>query len=52
MYFFLQIMTERSGDSESFTRAHIGECMSKVVAVDLHQTVTVSQVPDNVLGEH
>lgn len=36
-----QIMTERPGDSESFTRAHIGDCMAKVVAVDLHQTVTV-----------
>ncbi|MEW5316004.1 MAG: hypothetical protein WDW38_007398 [Sanguina aurantia] len=37
-----QIMTERPGDSESFTRAHIGDCMAKVVAVDLHQTVTVA----------
>lgn len=36
-----QIMTERPGDGESFTRAHIGDCMARVVAVDLHQSVTV-----------
>ncbi|CAH9121956.1 unnamed protein product [Cuscuta epithymum] len=41
---YRKVMVDRRGEEEQFTAEHIVECMNKVIAVDLKQTV---QVDDN-----
>ncbi|PNY03909.1 cleavage and polyadenylation specificity factor subunit 3-ii-like protein [Trifolium pratense] len=36
-------MVDRRGEEEQFTSEHIAECMKKVIAVDLKQTVQVDE---------
>ncbi|XP_030529264.1 cleavage and polyadenylation specificity factor subunit 3-II [Rhodamnia argentea] len=38
---YRKVMVERRGEEEQFTAEHIAECMKKVIAVDLKQTVQV-----------
>nr|XP_048318828.1 cleavage and polyadenylation specificity factor subunit 3-II isoform X1 [Ziziphus jujuba var. spinosa] len=40
---FRKVMVERRGEEEQFTSDHIAECMKKVIAVDLKQTVQVDK---------
>lgn len=39
-----KVAVERKGETNFFTSAHIKDCMKKVIAVTLHQTVQVCQV--------
>jgi hypothetical protein len=36
-----KVAVERKGETNFFTSAHIKDCMKKVIAVTLHQTVQV-----------
>ena len=36
-----KVAVERKGETNFFTSTHIKECMKKVIAVTLHQTVQV-----------
>ncbi|KAI3413025.1 uncharacterized protein J3R85_016589 [Psidium guajava] len=38
---YRKVMVERRGEEEQFTAEHIADCMKKVIAVDLKQTVQV-----------
>ncbi|XP_027360928.1 cleavage and polyadenylation specificity factor subunit 3-II isoform X2 [Abrus precatorius] len=38
---YRKVMVDRQGEEEHFTSDHIAECMKKVIAVDLRQTVQV-----------
>ncbi|XP_062110209.1 cleavage and polyadenylation specificity factor subunit 3-II [Humulus lupulus] len=40
---YRKVMIERRGEEEQFTSDHIAECMKKVIAVDLKQTVQVDK---------
>ncbi|PON45933.1 KH-domain/beta-lactamase-domain protein, archaea [Parasponia andersonii] len=40
---YRKVMVERRGEEEQFTSDHIVECMRKVIAVDLKQTVQVDK---------
>ncbi|KAK4264053.1 hypothetical protein QN277_029394 [Acacia crassicarpa] len=40
---YRKVMVDRRGEEEQFTSDHIAECMKKVVAVDLRQTVHVDE---------
>ena len=39
-----KVAVERKGETNFFTSAHIKDCMKKVIAVTLHQTVQVRHV--------
>lgn len=39
-----KVAVERKGETNFFTAAHIKDCMKKVIAVTLHQTVQVIPV--------
>jgi integrator complex subunit 11 len=41
-----KVAVERKGETNFFTSAHIKDCMKKVIAVTLHQTVQVNIVFD------
>ncbi|KAK7274137.1 hypothetical protein RIF29_15214 [Crotalaria pallida] len=38
-----KVMVDRRGEEEQFTTDHIAECMKKVIAIDLKQTVQVDE---------
>ncbi|GAU20382.1 hypothetical protein TSUD_12010 [Trifolium subterraneum] len=40
---YRKVMVDRRGEEELFTSEHIAECMKKVIAVDLKQTVQVDE---------
>ncbi|MCH86491.1 cleavage and polyadenylation specificity factor subunit 3-II-like, partial [Trifolium medium] len=40
---YRKVMVDRRGEEEQFTSEHIAECMKKVIAVDLKQTVQVDE---------
>ncbi|KAK2453495.1 cleavage and polyadenylation specificity factor 73-I [Trifolium repens] len=40
---FRKVMVDRRGEEEQFSSEHIAECMKKVIAVDLKQTVQVDE---------
>ncbi|KAJ0037886.1 hypothetical protein Pint_22403 [Pistacia integerrima] len=40
---YRKVMVDRRGEEEQFTSDHIAECMKKVIAVDLKQTVQVDK---------
>ncbi|CAI8605433.1 unnamed protein product [Vicia faba] len=40
---YRKVMVDRRGEEELFTSDHIAECMKKVIAVDLKQTVQVDE---------
>ncbi|KAK3222138.1 hypothetical protein Dsin_009163 [Dipteronia sinensis] len=40
---YRKVMIDQRGEEEQFTSAHIAECMKKVIAVDLKQTVQVDK---------
>ncbi|KEH40630.1 putative KH-domain/beta-lactamase-domain protein, archaea [Medicago truncatula] len=40
---YRKVMVDRRGEEEQFTSDHIAECMKKVIAVDLKQTVQVDE---------
>ena len=39
-----KVAVERKGETNFFTSQHIKDCMKKVIAVTLHQTVMVSNI--------
>lgn len=39
-----KVAVERKGETNFFTSAHIKDCMKKVIAVTLHQTVQVNDL--------
>lgn len=39
-----KVAVERKGETNFFTSAHIKDCMKKVIAVTLHQTVQVNKL--------
>ncbi|KAF7827581.1 cleavage and polyadenylation specificity factor subunit 3-II [Senna tora] len=40
---YRKVMVDRRGEEEQFTSDHIAECMKRVIAVDLRQTVQVDE---------
>ncbi|PKI58196.1 hypothetical protein CRG98_021418 [Punica granatum] len=40
---YRKVMVERRGEEEQFTSEHIANCMKKVIAVDLKQTIQVDK---------
>ncbi|CAA7043705.1 unnamed protein product [Microthlaspi erraticum] len=40
---YRRVMVDRRGEEELFTTAHIANCMNKVIAVDLKQTIQVDE---------
>lgn len=40
---YRKVMVERRGEQEQFSSDHIVECMKKVIAVDLKQTLQVDK---------
>lgn len=44
-----KVAVERKGETNFFTATHIKECMKKVIAVTLHQTVQVQLLSNETL---
>lgn len=45
-----KVAVERKGETNFFTASHIKDCMKKVIAVTLHQTVQVFHLQSTFLS--